>query len=355
MPQLATLQDVAEKAGVHRSTVSLAMRNHPRISADVRRRVQKIAEQLGYRANPLVTALMRSRRTKQAANDVVLAYVTNYSTRYGWRPPHHDRPDYFPGAARRAEELGYKLEDFWLGAPGMTAERFANILASRGINGLLIGRLPPGLSEIHLPWERFSAVALGLTLTNPDLHRVSEDAFASAIDAVHQCLAKGHRRIGFVMSEPDDSPNMGDRWLGAFLRLQQRFAPEDRIPFCDYRAEGEFGPHFLSWLAAHRPDAILATHGDPVVPLLDKAKGRKLRSLPLYLLVNDKLHQGHAGMHLDPGIVGALAVDMLVGMMHRGETGLPSEPHHVMVPGRWVDKTGARQADKADATSPRRD
>lgn len=353
MPQFATLQDVAEKAGVHRSTVSLAMRNHPRISADVRKRVQRIAAQLGYRANPLVTALMRSRRTKCAAKDVVLAYVTNYSTRYGWRPPHHDRPDYFPGAARRAEELGYKLEDFWLGAPGMTADRFANILASRGINGLLIGRLPPGKSEIHLPWERFSAVALGLTLTNPDLHRVSEDAFASAIEAVHQCLAKGHRRIGFVLSEPDDSPNMGDRWLGAFLRLQQRLASEDRIPFCDYKPKDEFGPHFLSWLDTCRPDAILATHGDPVVPLLASAKGRKSRLVPLYLLVNDKLHQGHAGIHLDPGIVGALAVDMLVGMMHRGETGLPSEPHHVLVPGRWVEKPGAPQAGKACAASAR--
>lgn len=353
MPQFATLQDVAEKAGVHRSTVSLAMRDHPRISADVRKRVQRIAAQIGYRANPLVTALMRSRRTKRSARDVVIAYVTNYPTRYGWRPPHHDRPDYFPGAARRAEELGYKLEDFWLGAPGMTPERFANILVSRGINGLLIGRLPPGKSEIQLPWERFSAVALGLTLINPDLHRVSEDAFASAVEAIHQCMAKGHRRIGLVMSEPDDSPNMGDRWLGAFLRLQQRLAPEDRIPFFDFWPADEFGPRFLSWLETHRPDAILAARVDPIVPLLAQARERKMRSVPLYLLVNDKLHQGYSGIHLDPGVVGALAVDMLVGMMHRSETGLPSEPHHVLVPGCWVEKPRPAQTGRASASSSR--
>jgi hypothetical protein len=40
---------------------------------------------------------------------------------------------------------------------------------------------------------------------------------------------------------------------------------------------------------------------------------------------------------------------MLVGMMHRGETGLPSEPHHVMVPGCWVEKPRARQAGKPGA------
>ena len=337
MPQPATLQDVAEKAGVHRSTVSLALRNNPRISEEVRARVQRIARELDYHSNPLVTALMRSRRTRQEAKHVVLAYVTCYPTRYGWRPPHHDRPNYFPGAAARAEELGYKLEDFWLAEPGMTPARFAQILVSRGINGLLIGRLPPGLSKISLPWEHFSAVALGLTLTEPDLHRVSEDAFASATEAMSRCLAMGYRRIGFVMSEPDDSPNMGDRWLGAYLRLQYRLAPENRIPFCEYRPEEEFADHFLRWFDTQRPDVVLATHAEPIVNLFQD-QGRKLpRGVNLFLLVNDKLEQGFSGIHLDPAIIGSLAVDMVVGMLHRGETGLPTEAHHVLVPGRWID------------------
>ena len=341
MPAPATLQDVAAKAGVHRSTVSLALRDNHRISADVRASIQRIARELGYRSNPLVTALMRSRRTRRAPRHVVLAYVTDYPTRYGWRPPHHDRPDYFPGAAARATELGYKLEHFWLGEPGMTPTRFAQILISRGINGLLIGRLPPGVSEIHLPWEQFSAVALGLTLTKPDLHRVAEDAFASAAVAMNECLAKGYRRIGFVMSEPDDSPNMGDRWLGAFLRLQLRLDPENRIPFCEYRPPAEFARHFLKWFDQHRPDVVLATHGDPLQNLLAPPGSTLPRAANFFLLVNDKPQKGLAGVHLDPGIVGALAVDMLVGMMHRGETGLPTEPHHVLVPGKWVEMSPA--------------
>ncbi len=337
MPQPATLQDVADKAGVHRSTVSLALRNNARISREVRDRVQRIARDLDYRTNPLVTALMRSRRTHQAAKHVVLAYVTNHPTRYGWRPPHHDRPDYFPGAAARAAELGYKLEDFWLGEPGMTSARFAQILISRGINGLLIGRLPPGMSQIDLPWEHFSAVALGLTLNRPDLHRVSEDAFASATDAMQRCIARGYKRIGFVMSEPDDSPNMGDRWLGAFARLQFRLAPENRIPHCDYRPPEEFGDHFSRWFDTYRPDVILATHAEPIVGFLARKRPTLPSAVELLLLINDKLQQGFSGIHLDPGILGSLAVDMVVGMLHRGETGLPTDPHHVLVPGRWVE------------------
>lgn len=339
-----SLQTVAAKAGVHRSTASLALRNSSRISPAVRERVQRVALELGYRANPLVTALMCSRRQRRATGQVVLAYVTCHDTRNGWRPPHHDRPDYFPGAEARARELGYKLEDFWLREPGMTPRRFAEILLSRGIHGLLIGRLPFGASEMELPWEHFSAVALGLTLRNPDLHRVSEDAFASAARAIDHCIARGHRRIGFVIPEPNDSPNMADRWLGAYWRHQMMSAPEHHLPVCDYRPPAEFPEHFLAWFEKNRPDVILSAVAHPMVELLRKKGRRFSRGVEVVLLVNDKLEQGYAGIHLSPKVVGSLAVDMVVGMMHRGETGLPAEPHHVLVPGKWIEGAAAASA-----------
>lgn len=344
----ATLQDVADRAGVHRSTVSLALRNHSRISLPVRERIKLIANEIGYRSNPLVTALMRSRRSHVTAKHVVLAYVTNHPTRYGWRPPFHDRPDYFPAALARAQELGYKLEHFWLREPGMTSARFAQILMTRGISGLLIGRLPFGQNEIDLPWERFSAVALGFTLSRPGLHRVAEDGFASATEAIHQCLARGYRRIGYVISEPDDSPNMADRWMGAYGRYQLRMTSADRLPVCEYVPPPKFPVHFTAWFEKHRPDVILTSRSEPIVRMLAEC-GRKLpEGARLVLLVNDKPEIGFAGIHLDPGSVGALAVDMVVGMMHRGENGLSAEPHHVLVPGRWVE-AGATLA----ATPPR--
>ncbi len=59
MEPKATLDDVARSAGVHRTTVSLALRNHPRIPQATRDRVKQIANDLGYRINPLVSALMQ--------------------------------------------------------------------------------------------------------------------------------------------------------------------------------------------------------------------------------------------------------------------------------------------------------
>ena len=47
-----TLQDIAKRAGVGKATVSLALRNDPKISAATRERVRAIAEELKYRPDP---------------------------------------------------------------------------------------------------------------------------------------------------------------------------------------------------------------------------------------------------------------------------------------------------------------
>ena len=60
------MADVAREAGVHTSTVSLALRHSPRIAVGTRERVEAAAERLGYHPNPLVTALMKNRRNPRA-------------------------------------------------------------------------------------------------------------------------------------------------------------------------------------------------------------------------------------------------------------------------------------------------
>jgi len=337
MPPEATLEDVAQRAGVHRSTVSLALRNSPRIRPEVRERIQAIAKEIGYRVNPLVATLMRSRRSGHAIKHVCLAYVTNYPTRYGWRPEHHDRPDFFPGAQQRAEELGYKLEHFWLGEPGMTPARMSDILSRRAITGVLLGRLPPGQSSLELCWDRFSAVALGYTLRTPLLHHVAEDPFSGITQIVEQCLARGYQRLGFAVVDVDDSPSWGDRLVGAFLRAQHLLPRANHIPPCDFDPGPAFRDKFLAWVKKWKPDAIVSTRGQPTFNWLREAGYEIPRDVGLATMINNHPEHGISGIYNDPRSLGALATEMVVGMLHRGETGLPAEPHFVLTPGRWLD------------------
>ena len=332
MASKTTLQDIADRAGVHRSTVSLALRDHPRISRDVRDRVQAIARELDYRINPLVAALMQSRRSGRTTKDIVLAFVTSYPTRDGWRPAQHNRPDFFPGAEARARDFGYRLEPFWCKEPGVSPRRFCDILANRGITGMIVGRLPPGLRSLELDWSRFSCVALGMTLREPRLHHVTENHFSTVAQAMRRCLERGYKRVGFVFSEADDSPRVGDRWLGAFLRNQLAWPKQDRVALCPGNPVDEAG--FSTWMREERPDAILATHTRPVLAWLERLRLRVPDDVGIIDLEN-RPDSPCAGIHYDPAKIGALAVEMLVGLMHRNETGVPEDPHEVLLNGHW--------------------
>ena len=331
------MEDVARRAGVHRSTVSLALRNSPKIRPEVRTRLQQLAREMGYRQNPLVATLMRARRTGQTVKHVSLAYITNYPTRYGWRPQHHDRPDFFPGALKRAEELGYKLEHFWLAEPGMSPARMSDILSRRAITGVLIGRLPPGQSTLELCWERFSAVALGYTLKNPALHHVAEDPFTDLTQIIEHCLARGYRRPGFVIADMDDSPRWGDRLHGAFLRQQHRLPAKDRLPTCEYEPGPQFRNNFLIWLRRWQPDVVVSTRGQPIYDWLCAAGYSVPGDIGMATMINDHLEHGISGIYNDPRSLGALATEMVIGMLHRSETGRPAEPHFVLSPGTWFE------------------
>lgn len=335
MPSV-TLQDVADRAGVHRSTVALALREHPRIPAATREAIQTVARRLGYRVNPLVAALMQARRNGRTVKHVTLAFVTNYPTRDGWRPEFHARPDYFPGAVARAREFGYKLESFWLAEPGMTPARFGDILRARGIDGLLIGRLPPGRHAVELEWGRFAAVALGLTLRSPRLHHVTENHFDTASLAMQQCVARGYRRIGFVFSEANDSPRVGDRWVGAYLLHQQKLPARDRLPLCPGAPTD--AATFARWFRRVRPDALLVNHSPRVTAWL-RALGRQVPRDVGLVELEDHPELGSAGVYYDPAKIGALAVDMLIGLMHRNEKGVPADQHEVLLTGEWREGT----------------
>lgn len=102
------LRVIAAQANVTRMTVSLALRGHPSIPPRTRKRITDIAQKLGYQPNPEMSGLMaRLRTVTRTRNEVTLALVTDLS----WErfPTYRD---YFDGAKRQAEQLGYSLAEF---------------------------------------------------------------------------------------------------------------------------------------------------------------------------------------------------------------------------------------------------
>src|SRR5689334_12380435 len=114
-----TQADVARRAGVHRTTVSLALKGHPRIPAATRKRIRRIADQLGYMPDPMLSSLVAYRsRNRPVAYRGSLAWLVSSALGFDWRDVPHFRNSY-SGALARARRCGFEIELFDLNATGM--------------------------------------------------------------------------------------------------------------------------------------------------------------------------------------------------------------------------------------------
>ena len=240
-----TLRDIAAEAGVHFSTVSLALRNHPRLPRETCQHVQDVAKRLGYVPDPMLASLASYRRTlRPVSYRATLAWVTAFPNRDDWRRVQIFR-DQHEGAQQRAEEIGYKLEHFWLGEPGLNAARASQILRTRNIMGLIVAPLPRAGSVLKLDWSDFSSVAIGHSLAAPALHVVSAHQYRCIRVAVQELRARGYRRIGLVMLSASDD-RVDHNWLAGLLIEQHGMASDERLPPLLLPAWNE--AEFAAWL-----------------------------------------------------------------------------------------------------------
>jgi len=332
-----TLGDVARTAGVHKATAARALHHDPRISPATRAKVEQAAAALGYKVNYLLSAWMSTRRRRVPVTNAVIAYVTGHPTRFGWRPPASDLPDFFPGAAARAQQAGFVLEEFWLREKGMTPERFTGILRARNIPGVLIGRMPGcETTLLEYDWSGFSVVALGVSLAAPIFHRVRENHFHTASLAATQCHLRGFRRIGLAFDRADDVGRMNDMWVGGFLSEQVKWpASSHRVP--PLLSPSSDRAEFFRWFKRHKPDVLIVSQADPVQGWLAEAKIRVPADVGLVDLRCYDPHAGTTGVHYDFKQTGVVGVETLIGLLHRGERGVPAKPQEVLLQGQWIE------------------
>lgn len=335
-----TLRDVAQAAGCHYSTVSLALRDHPRLPAATRERVRHAARELGYVADPLLSSLSSYRCARRPAPfQSTLAWITNHPTAGGWKQAavfHH----YFLGAAERARTLGYRLDVFWLRERGMNPARASQILRARNVSGLLIAPNPAPGARLELDWSSFSAVALGYTLASPGLHLVSTHQYRSIRIALQRLAERGYRRIGLVMPELSDT-RVDHNWLAGYLTWQQDVPGRQRLPHLFPPAWDD--QSFAAWFRRHRPDAIV-TKNPEVLPVLRRLGVRVPGDVGVAFLTVSGSDREFAGIDENPREVGAAAVDYVAGMIHRNEHGVPLLPQRVLIDGTWVEGATVRAA-----------
>jgi len=345
-----TLSDIAKKAGVHVTTVSLAMRNHPRLPEATRQRIQALAREMGYAPDPLLRALVAYRGgVIERRNTPTLAYVTNWNTQWGWKNV-TAHPEFYAGALAKAAELGYKLEHFWMREEGMSQERLGQILYSRGINGLIIASHGREMGDVlDFAWENFSAVKIDYFPHRPALHTVTNNQCDVARLAMQKVIGAGYRRIGFVMHRGWDL-TADHLWSAGFLCEQQALAPRERIPMHLFpepepverwlNEEGALvSPDpktFMEWFRKYRPEVVISK-ASFVLPIFEKMGLKVPEDVAFVDIFNEDTSGRVAGVKQNHTTVGALAVEILAGQLQHNKYGVPSIPTTTHVEGTWYD------------------
>ncbi|EDY84503.1 hypothetical protein VDG1235_4134 [Verrucomicrobiia bacterium DG1235] len=341
MEKRITLADIAEKAGYHPTTISMALRNHPRLPAATTEKIQALAKEMGYRPDPALGALVAYRRNSSPKQQAApLAYVTYWDTEWGWKTS-DAHLTFHEGAVARAEQLGYKVDHFWLGNPDLSHERINEILLTRGIRGLIIASHMPGSDrEPSLEWDKFSSVKIDFFPTALHVHTISNDQRSIIQLAFHKALNAGYRRIGCVMPRWwDDYVNHA--WSAGLLASQLYLPEEDRIPICLFEGK-PLGDQCIStsefekWRQEYQPEVIISS-APFVMNAIDTLQLRipeDFAYIDFFLITTESKT---AGVYHNCERVGELAVEILAGQLQQNQIGLPEYPTVTKVEGTWID------------------
>jgi Transcriptional regulators len=339
------LKDIAERVGVSVAAVSLALRNHPSISAATTERVKKVAKELNYTPDPGLSALAAHRSRLRVQRDFsVIALVTNWSTRDAWTKRASAR-QVIEGATLRARSLGYSLQVFWAREQGYSARRFGAVLRNRGIRGLILAPFEDPHDRLDLDWENFATVAIERPAEYPLFHHVVPNHFAAILLAWEQLRARGYSRIGIIV-RTDLSERTLHQWEAGYAYLQSRTLEADRVSALVLQPEDAVG-QIRSWLRRERPQVVISRSEGFFEAV--RAEGLRIPQDIGYASLNVVDDVPHAsGIQQHRNEMGEFAVELLNSLLQSNQRGFNTVPHGTHVDGTWHEGNTVRPLPRAE-------
>lgn len=259
---MVTSHDVARLAGVSQPTVSRALRDSDKVSAETKKRVREAARALGYVVSETGRALA-SGRTRRAG--LLVTDLDNQFYPYAISAMH-----------RQLQALDYQLI---LHTEATDSELVAERLIGNGLDGVVLATttsdstLPLRLQDRRLPFVYFNRTAAAV-----EADSVTVDAAAGLAEVAAAVAAHGHQRVAAIFGPRNTST--GEEREDALRRSLERhglsvsMALTHRGPFdvaTGYRGAQEF-------LAADpRPTVIVCSNDVVAIGALNAVHEAGLR------------------------------------------------------------------------------
>ena len=324
-----TIRQVAKLAGTSRSSVSRVLNGHANVSPEVRKQVQKVIAETGYRPDP-VARYLSNRRSK------IIGLVVPLAIRSLFDDPFF--PRLIQGISQSCNAHDYTLSLFLFHAQENDEEFYRRITLERLLDGVVVTATRTGDALIPQLLENQVPLVVQGRHEDPRVDYVDTDNVTGATAAVSHLLRLGYQRIATVAG-PSDSTAAQDRKRGYLDALQARGRPVDDalIVMGDFAQTG--GYEAMQRLLPHQPDAVFVASDTMAMGALQAIRGAGLTVPDDMALVGfDDLPQATM---VDPPLttvrqpiqrMGMLAVEMLIdGLENGAET-----PRRIVLPTELV-------------------
>ncbi len=264
-----TMRDIAKEFGISIATVSRALKDSPRISAERRAAIQQYAREHNFAPNVIAESLRHSRVKPMKVIGVIIPEFTHF---------------YFSsvlsGIEQEASARGYRI---MVAQSDECYEREVKICQSffeNKVCGVIVSQAKDTQKYDH--FQRLIDAGVPLVFydricTGVNASRVVVDDYMGAFNAVTHLIETGCHRIAFYGSSMtlEISKNRYNGYRDALLK--HGVLPDDSlIRFCDNRADAEaITPEILQ--IENRPDGFFAVNDDTAIGILYTAKRMGLR------------------------------------------------------------------------------
>ncbi len=264
---MATIREIAKRAGVSIATVSNVITGAVRVSPALRERVEQAVAELDYHPNDIARSL-KMNRTRLLG--MVISDITN---------------PFFPQLVRGAEDAAvehdYLLITFNSDDRVERERKIFSVLRSRRVDGVLLVVAPDQGDSSHLDnllRSGIRIVCLDRLPTGVEVDSVSVDNRAAAKECVEHLFSVGRQRVAIVAG-PSTLQTARERFEGYRLALTTAgvtFDPE-LVFEGDFRADSgyELGRRALS--LADRPDALFVSNNTMAMGVLRAVEDLGLR------------------------------------------------------------------------------
>ncbi|HUJ45383.1 MAG TPA: LacI family DNA-binding transcriptional regulator [Opitutaceae bacterium] len=326
------MSDVASAAHVHKSTVSLALRNQPKLSAATGERIRRIAAELGYRPDPMLDLFNLYRRTLEPPRPLgAIAFVSDLANPAAFAGSERHEV-IFSSAREEAKRLNFTLELFLVGPGQLSPARLSHVLEARGITGILLGALSPATHSLDIDWTQFCVVGIESMQLEPRVDNISTDYCQAARLAVRELRQRDRKSVGFLVAS-DLGHEIEGQLRAGYLVESRAQGPARSASFCRMVKEGEIGA-VRSWISAHKFDAVVGC-GVDLQELRSKFPGREARRVAWASI---DIRGGQAKCPRVPALhrdLGRRAIELLVMRLQTNLRGLPSNPATTLLPVEW--------------------